>query len=680
MLEWSSPLQYLKGVGPVKAGQLAKLGLFTVGQLLEYFPVRYEDQSRLTAIASLIPGQLQTFQGRVMLVNERRVRRGLTILTITVSDGTGAIELVWFNQPFLKKKYQVGRMVRCYGKIEKHFSMRAANPETEVVEEEDPFSGRIQPVYRLVENVAQNLLRGLVEQILQAGVLIPEVLPESVRREYGLMDRAHAFHEIHEPESTEILDQAVSRLKFEELFLLQCGLLAVKAQNQKPFSGIKHGIDGMLSHQVMAALPFTLTGDQQQAWRDIRADMEDSQPMQRLLQGDVGSGKTVVAALALVKTVENGFQGALMAPTEILAEQHFTTLSKLLAPLGIKLGLLTGSKTKKQKEKVGELLAAGAIDVIIGTHALIQEYVQFRALGLIVTDEQHRFGVKQRAKLQEKGNEPDVLVMTATPIPRTMALTIYGDLDVSLIQTLPPGRKPIRTFLRGVEKREAIYRFVADEIRKGRQAYVVCPLVEESEKVDTQAAVQWFEMLKNSYFEQIPCGLIHGKMKAAEKDQAMTEFYQNHISLLVATTVIEVGVNVPNATVMVVEGAERFGLSQLHQLRGRIGRGAYQSYCILISKAKTGETYDRLKVMTESSDGFKIAEQDLLLRGPGQFFGTRQHGLPDLKIANIVTDLEILLRARAAAQQAITSDSYRGKLPKLLKDYFGGSFTHILQN
>lgn len=682
MLDWNSPVQYIKGVGPSKAAHLSKLGLTTAGQLLECFPVRYEDRSTLKSIRQLVTGQYETFQAHVLAVNTKHSARGLSILTVTVGDGTGTIELVWFNQGFLKKKFIIGLSVVVYGKVESQYTLKVTNPEIEIVSDSEIVQGRILPVYRLNENISQNMFRNLTEQILASDIKMGEVLPDSVRIAAGLMGRSEAFHNVHYPTSRSQLEQAIIRLKFEELFLLQCVLLLKKAHNKRPFCGIKHGLDGELSRQALTCLAFTLTKDQQLALRDIKADMEDNQPMQRLLQGDVGSGKTVIAALALVKTVENGFQGAFMAPTEILADQHYHTLSKLLSPLGIKIGLLTGSKTKKQKLEVYQLLKTNSLDIIIGTHALIQEGVEFAQLGLVVTDEQHRFGVNQRAKLQEKGLEPDVLVMTATPIPRTLALTVYGDLDVSLIRHLPPGRKAIRTFLRSTEKRSAIYQFVIKEIQQGRQAYVVCPLVEESDKIDTQAAVQLFADLRNDYLQDVSCGLIHGKMKAAEKEAVMKAFYENKINLLVATTVIEVGVNVPNATVMVIEGAERFGLSQLHQLRGRIGRGSHQSYCVLISDSKQPETVERLSVMTESNDGFVVAEKDLLLRGPGQFFGTRQHGLPDLKIANIVTDVAILLQARSAAQQMIIKKDYtdyKEKLDKVLIERFGEEFL-ILHN
>jgi len=435
-----------------------------------------------------------------------------------------------------------------------------------------------------------------------------------------------------------------------------------------------------LSAQVQGQLPFILTEDQQQVLSEVKCDMEDVTTMQRLVQGDVGSGKTVIAALALVKTVENGYQGAMMVPTEILAGQHYRTFLELFGPLGISVSMLTGKLTRRAREQVLNKIKDGLVDVVIGTHALIQDAVEFKYLGLVVTDEQHRFGVRQRGILQEKGNTPDVLVMTATPIPRTMALTVYGDLDVSSIRQLPPGRKPIRTFVRGSDSRQLVYKFIVDEVENGRQAYVVCPLVEESEKIDAQSAVELYEELVQTDLKDIRCGLVHGRMKPVDKDAVMSAFYSGEIKVLVATTVIEVGVNVPNATVMVIEGAERFGLAQLHQLRGRIGRGDYQSYCILCSDNKNPETQERLSIMTKTNDGFILAEEDLKLRGPGQFFGTRQHGLPDLKIADIISDLGVLMEAKGAAEQTIAISDEFNSIRSALNQRFGRDIGMITCN
>ncbi len=668
---WLSSIQYIKGVGPNKASLLAKLSIFTIGDLLEYFPRRYEDRSQLKMISHLVDGQIETFRAKVMNITVSKPRTGLQITKIAVTDSTGTAQLVWFNQPHMKKKYQPGMELLISGKVKSYYQVEVSNPEIEVIDDQEIVeTGRIVPVYAASENINQRFLRKLISQVLKQHPNMNEILPQKIMEQYSLLDRRGAFNNIHFPQKMELLEQARRRLVFEELYLLQCGLLFLKKQHRSRHIGIKHGVDEALSIQVKKQIPFTLTDDQQQVLSEVKCDMEDVAPMQRLVQGDVGSGKTIIAALALIKTVENGYQGAMMVPTEILAEQHYKTLSELFAPLGITVSLLTGRLTRRSREQVLEKMQNGLVDVVIGTHALIQESVVFKQLGLVITDEQHRFGVRQRGILQEKGNMPDVLVMTATPIPRTMALTVYGDLDVSSIRQLPPGRKPIRTFVRGSDRRPLVYKFIVDEVQSGRQAYVVCPLVEESEKIDAQSAVELHEQLMQSDLKGIACGLVHGKMKAAEKEAVMNAFYRGDIKVLVATTVIEVGVNVPNATVMVIEGAERFGLAQLHQLRGRIGRGAHQSYCILLSDNKNPETQERLTIMTKTNDGFVLAEEDLKLRGPGQFFGTRQHGLPDLKIADIINDTSIFMEAKPAAEKTVASDEDFSSIRSVLNQKF----------
>lgn len=678
----SKDIKYVKGVGPAKASLLAKINIYTIRDLIEHYPRRYEDRSNLKLIGSLTDGEIQTFQATITSIDESRPRKGLTITKITVRDQSGIAQLVWFNQAYLKNRFRFGMEIIICGKVEKRFSaIQIANPEVEILDGTDTLhTGRIVPIYSSTENLNQRFLRGLIYQVLSSGSDISETLPDDLIGEYTLMRRAEALRNIHFPESIDELAQARRRLVFEELFLLQSGLAFLRQKNKKSTRGVKHAPDGQLLRQAHECLPFQLTKDQQKVLQEIKTDMEDVSPMQRLLQGDVGSGKTVIAALALVKTVENGYQGALMAPTEILAEQHYHTLSQLLSHLGLRIAILTGKISKRFRQELLEQMNAGAIDIVIGTHALIQEDVEFKHLGLVVTDEQHRFGVQQRANLQAKGIAPDVLVMTATPIPRTMALTVYGDLDVSVIRQLPPGRKDIKTYVASTGMRQRVYNFVTREVEKGRQAYVVCPLVEESEKLEAQSAVQLYEELSISYFKNIACGLIHGRMKSTDKDKIMTAFYSNDIKVLIATTVIEVGVNVPNATVMIIEGAERFGLAQLHQLRGRIGRGEHQSYCILLSDSKSEDSRERLDIMTKSNDGFVLAEKDLLIRGPGQFFGTRQHGIPDLKIANIVTDIDILLEARRAVQTVFSKADRQILLLNTLSEHFGEEFKMILQS
>lgn len=672
-------IKYVKGVGPAKAALLSKLGIFSVKDLLQHYPRRYEDRSQLKTIGELTEGNAEAFRGIITTIRESRPRRGLVILRAGVRDISGTAELVWFNQSFLKKKYNPGMEVVIFGRIERYFGKtQINNPEVEVLDPDEIYSGHVVPIYPASENISQNMLRQLFKTALDT-VIIDENLPEEMLEEYNLLGREQALRQIHFPDTLDAAAQARRRLAFEELYLLQCGLLYIKQKNKK-MSGIKHTADGQVVKALERSLPFTLTGDQIKSLHEIKTDMEDIKPMQRLVQGDVGSGKTVVACIALAKTVENGYQGAMMAPTEILAEQHYHTLARLMAPLGIRLAILTGKLSKRIREEILDRIKDGLVDVVIGTHALIEEDVVFSQLGLVVTDEQHRFGVSQRAKLQSKGKSPDVLIMTATPIPRTMALTVYGDLDVSVIRQLPPGRKPITTLFYNTLKRGEVYQGVAREIARGRQAYIVCPLVEDSEKIDLQSATSLYQELVHSFFADISCGLIHGRMKPQEKDEIMASFYQGDIKILIATTVIEVGVNVPNATIMVIENAERFGLSQLHQLRGRIGRGEYQSYCVLLSDAEHKDAKERLKLMTQVSDGFTLAEQDLILRGPGQFFGTRQHGMPDLKIADILKDTDILIEARRAAQKTVSAPDKLHIIKDALDGAFGSHFRMIFNS
>lgn len=676
-MELSDDIEVLKGVGPKKAQQLHGLGLCSLFDLLTHFPRSYEDQSSITPIGRLESGERATVAGVITGLQEKRAgRRGMVILTATISDGTGFLQLTWFNQKFLKQKLKTGRRIFASGRTAYAYGGQgqlAMSQMTsfEIVEDEGADMEAkcgILPVYSAGENVKQSMLRALTEQLLglaEAGELaVPEVIPEGVRQQYGLLPRLQACRQIHYPEDRQQVEKARYRLAFEELYLIQYGLMLLKKRRQERQQGIRFASCGSLTGGVLSSLPFRLTDDQQNAWQDICNDMERPVPMRRLVQGDVGSGKTVIAMLALVKAVENGFQGAMMAPTEILARQHFESFSGSLEPLGIRVALLSGRLTKKAKQEMYDRLAAHEIDIVIGTHALIQEDVSFANLGLVVTDEQHRFGINQRAVLEKKGRlVPDVLVMTATPIPRTLTLTVYGDLEVSLIRQLPPGRKPVRTFVRGRDRRELIYKFVLEEIKKGRQAYVVCPLIEMNEDSGLSSAQEVYEELTGGIFYGVKCGLVHGKLKQKEKEELMQEFYEGKIKLLVATTVIEVGVNVPNASIMVVENAQRFGLAQLHQLRGRIGRGEYASYCIFVAEERTEAARQRMEIMERTTDGFVLAEEDLKLRGPGQFFGSMQHGLPDLKIADVGQDIDILLRARQAAMETVKG---REGLPEVL--------------
>jgi len=662
MMELAQDIQYLKGIGPKKAQLLHKLGITKIFDLLTHFPRGYEDQSCVTPMSDLVPGEKAVVSGVITSLNEKRAgRRNMTILTALVTDGTGFLQVTWFNQKFLKAKLKPGKKLFAAGKVEYAFGGQGQYAMSQLssfeimdFDEEMTDNLGILPVYPATESLNQKFFRKTVSQLLDNIECIPEVIPENIFRRYNLLSRDEAFRSIHFPDSFAKVQLARDRLAFEELYLIQCGLMVLKKHTQEKKQGIKHGLNSHLVNRLLAALPFELTNDQRKVWNDICNDMERLVPMRRLVQGDVGSGKTVIAMLALVKTVENGFQGALMAPTEILARQHYEGFMELLEPLGIKVALLSGKLTKSKREKLYETLVNHEVDIVIGTHALIQDKVNFARLGLVVTDEQHRFGISQRAELEKKAAYmPDVLVMTATPIPRTMTLTVYGDLDVSLIKELPPGRKSIRTFVRTPDRRELIYKFMREEILKGRQAYVVCPLIADNEESHLLSAEAVYDELTHGIFRDISCGLVHGKLKQKDKEAIMQEFYEGKIKLLVATTVIEVGVNVPNASMMVIENAQQFGLAQLHQLRGRIGRGEYSSYCVLVADNRGEVAKERMHIMETTSDGFVLAEEDLKLRGPGQFFGSMQHGLPDLKIADVLQDIDILLKARRAALETM---------------------------
>ena len=676
-------LTTIKGIGPGREKQLHKLGITNVTSLLTYFPRSYEDRRTIYRIGELKSGMTGGVVGTVIAVQEKRPRPRLSILEVVIADGTGPLKIVLFNQGYKKNFYKKGQRLYAYGKAEFQYgSMQMNTPQIENLGDGGEPDRGIVPIYALADGVSQFVVRSSVRNWFAANHELQEILPVEVREAHQYMSRYDAFKMMHFPDSSERYEDARHQLAYEELFVMQSGLALLRNKEQC-HKGPKMGPNGDLMAQCIENLPFSLTGDQQRALEDIRIDMEDERPMQRLLQGDVGSGKTVVATLSLLKAIENGYQGALMAPTEILADQHYEGITEVCGNLGITIELLTGSTTKKEKERIYEGLADGSINMIIGTHALIQEGVNFHNLGLVIIDEQHRFGVEQRARLQQKGTYPHVLIMTATPIPRTMTLSVYGDLAVSLIKEMPPGRKPVKTYAVDSSYKERLRTFFGKEMAEGRQVYVVCPLVEESEKLDLQAAEELYLELKEYFYKAYEVGLVHGRMKPSEKDEVMNAFHKGEISLLVSTTVIEVGVNVPNATIMCIEGAERFGLSQLHQLRGRVGRGSHQSYCILVSDSKNDVSQERLKLMEQTQDGFELAEQDLLLRGSGQLFGLAQSGLPDLRVANIIKDIEILVQARKDVLDFANKYGMK-KLESVMKEElekrFGEKFLRILYN
>nr|WP_150959703.1 ATP-dependent DNA helicase RecG [Aneurinibacillus sp. XH2] len=672
-------VRQVRGVGPRKAEDLKALGIESAYDLLEYFPYRYEDY-HIRDLAGVKDGEKITIEGTVygvpllQMYGRKKSRLACKVLVDQV-----VITAVWFNRHFIKDQLTSGTRIVLTGKWEQ------ARLQITVSEHEFPDrggasrTGTLQPVYSVAGPITQNWLRKAIRQVLaEYGQWVEEILPEELVARYRFISRREAFSLIHQPKDWEEGRKARRRIVYEELFLFQLKMQAFRALNRGKSDGIAHPVDSQAVKQFVRSLPFVLTDSQKTVVSEILQDLKQSYAMNRLLQGDVGSGKTVVAAVALFAVVKAGAQGALMVPTEILAEQHKRSLEKMFASYGIEVTLLTGSLTEKQRREALASIQMGLTDIVVGTHALIQEDVVFRRLGLVITDEQHRFGVNQRSILRRKGLNPDVLTMTATPIPRTLAITAFGDMDVSTLKELPKGRKPIKTYAVPHDMLERVLRFIRKEAAAGRQAYVICPLIEESDKLDVQNAIDVHAQL-TYHFPDLSVGLLHGRMSNQEKEQVMAEFSDNRIQVLVSTTVVEVGVDVPNATLMVVYDAVRFGLSQLHQLRGRVGRGEHQSYCILIADPKNEVSRERLKVMTETNDGFEIARRDLEIRGPGDFFGTKQSGLPEFKVADLMSDYEILEYAREDAAKLVAQSEFWTAARYLpLRDYlqreqvFGG--------
>jgi ATP-dependent DNA helicase RecG len=657
----ATPLQYLKGVGPERAKLLARKDLTTVEDALFFLPIRHEDRTRLTPLRSIQVGQVVTCTGTVAGISPPPPGRTRAPLVLLLRDASGYGTATLFGRGWLMRVLQRGQRLILHGKgsrFRDKITLQVQDWELVESNDDEPIhAGALVPVYSSTEGLPQRVLRSLMWRLVAAHAgELAETLPEALRRRRGLPPLLEAVRGAHFPEGEVALQAARHRLAYEDFLLLQLGLAILRSRTTRA-RGIAMSPPGALVSRLREALPWSLTAAQERVWSEIRGDMAAPYPMHRLLQGDVGSGKTIVAALAVLTAVEAGYQAAVMAPTEILAEQHFMTLRALLEPLGVPVTLLTSALRARERATRRAALAEGEIGCAIGTHALVQERVEFRRLGLVVVDEQHRFGVAQRARLKAKGEHPDVLVMTATPIPRTLALTVYGDLDVSVLDELPPGRKPVVTVARTESRRPQIYAFLREQVAAGRQIYVVYPLIEESEAIDLKAATDMAAHLQKDVFPDLVVGLLHGRLSFDDKDAIMRRFKAGEIHVLVSTTVIEVGIDVANASVMLIEHAERFGLSQLHQLRGRVGRGPWKSYCILLTAGRLGEDAERrVQAMTETNDGFKIAEVDLQLRGPGEFFGTRQSGLPEFRVADLLRDAALLEDARRDALAIVAAD------------------------
>ena len=660
--------QYIKGVGPDRLSLLKRVGISSIKDTLLHFPRRYEDRSNLKSISELIPDLFQTFKGKVASSKVFRTRRGTTIFQLEVSDHSSKIYCLWFNQPYMKKYFNIGDTILCYGKFQKTTKRQVIHPEYEIIrdeseKEETIHTGRIVPIYPLASGVNQRRLRRIINSaIKQYSNYMDDPLPTNIRARHKLLDMKAAIENVHFPVNLEQRDRARRRLVFDEFFILQLALALRKRKIKASPQGKSYAVDQSAVDDFLKELNFTPTKAQDKVMSEIREDMASEKPMHRLLQGEVGSGKTIVSAYALLIAACSGHQGAIMVPTEILARQHYVTLSNIFLNLGFSVTLLVNGMRASEKEEALDLISKGQTDIVIGTHTLIQKAIEFKDLGVVIIDEQHKFGVGQRATLKSKTKNPDTLVMTATPIPRTMAMTLYGDMDISVIDELPQGKRDVNTIWVDSSKLDDVYDFIKRQLTAGRQAYIIYPVIEESKALKSVGAAKMYETLKEKVFNDFTVGLIHGKMDDESKLKVMSDFKKKKIDLLVATTIVEVGIDIPNATVMVIENAERFGLSQLHQLRGRIGRSKHKSYCVLVSDADTDEATQRLEVISSSRNGFEIAEEDLSIRGPGELFGKAQHGAPQLNLGNVVSDVDILEVARKEAFELIDED------PDLVED------------
>ncbi|WP_342565873.1 ATP-dependent DNA helicase RecG [Paenibacillus sp. FSL R7-0345] len=649
-------VKQINGVSAQKQSELHAFGIFTVKDLLEYYPFRYED-FRPKSLSEVKHGDKATLIAKVIGIPVLQRYGGKSRISCKMVAEPWMFTATWFNQPYVRDQLTVGREIVISGKWDQKRSQITVS-NYEFPDRGEGKTGTLQPVYSVGGKITQTWLRKMINQGMQQyGELIPEILPQVILRKYDFMPRKKAITTIHQPEDTREGQQGRRRMVYEELFLFQLKVQAFRVLNQGRMDGVRHTVDNATVRQFVRSLPFELTNAQKHVELEILQDMRSAACMNRLLQGDVGSGKTVLAAIALYASVKSGFQGALMVPTEILAEQHMRSLTKMLEPFGITVGLLTGSVNGRKRKDLLASLQMGMIDIVVGTHALIQDDVFFRELGLVVTDEQHRFGVNQRSVLRRKGYNPDVLTMTATPIPRTLAITVFGDMDVSTLSERPKGRVPITTYWVKHDLMERVLKLVNREVDQGRQAYLICPLIEESEKLDVQNAIDLHVQMSQA-FPDYKVGLLHGRMTPAEKDEVMRAFYSNDIQLLISTTVVEVGVDVPNATLMIIMDADRFGLSQLHQLRGRVGRGQHASYCVLVADPKSEIGRERMTAMTDTDDGFEVSRRDLELRGPGDFFGTKQSGLPEFRLADMTADFEVLEQARDDAAMLLKDSSF----------------------